>query len=103
MGALVQMRFRRRRHNRIRSPSLQPDRRIEHEAAPRRGGWLKWEIPLGHYGSFVALIPSPLGIGTLRLTDGSSVQGFVCESQALQGATNISSFGGWRAYIASLD
>jgi allophanate hydrolase len=61
-----------------------------------------WEMPLAHYGSFVALIPSPLGIGTLRLTDGSTVQGFVCESQALQGATNISSFGGWRAYIASL-
>lgn len=61
-----------------------------------------WEMPLAHYGSFVAMIPAPLGIGTLRLADGSSVQGFVCEAQALQGATNISSFGGWRAYIASL-
>jgi len=60
-----------------------------------------WEMPLLHYGSFVALIPQPLGIGTLRLADGSTVQGFVCETQALQGATDISHFGGWRAYLAS--
>ncbi|MRD48663.1 allophanate hydrolase [Caenimonas koreensis DSM 17982] len=61
-----------------------------------------WEMPLEHYGSFVALIPAPLCIGTLALADGSHVQGFVCEPQALQGAQDITSFGGWRAYIASL-
>lgn len=61
-----------------------------------------WEVPLQHYGSFVALIPSPLGIGTLRLLDGSLVQGFICEPQALEGALDISSLGGWRAYVASL-
>jgi allophanate hydrolase len=61
-----------------------------------------WEMPVHHYGSFVAMIPAPLGIGTLRLADGTSVQGFVCEAQALQGATDISHFGGWRAYVASL-
>ena len=61
-----------------------------------------WEMPVEHYGSFVALIPTPLGIGTLLLADGSHVQGFVCEPQALQGAQDISHFGGWRAYIASL-
>ena len=60
-----------------------------------------WEMPLPHYGSFVALIPAPLGIGTLTLADGSTVQGFICEAQALQGATDISHFGGWRAYMAS--
>jgi allophanate hydrolase len=60
-----------------------------------------WEMPVAHYGSFVALIPAPLGIGTLELADASSVQGFVCEAQALQGAQDISHLGGWRAYIAS--
>jgi allophanate hydrolase len=61
-----------------------------------------WDMPLVAYGSFVALIPAPLGIGTLELSDGSSVQGFVCEAQALQGgALDISDFGGWRAYIQS--
>ena len=61
-----------------------------------------WEMPVEHYGSFVALIPSPLGIGMLDLVDGSSVQGFICEPQALEGAQDISHLGGWRAYIASL-
>ncbi|HSH88537.1 MAG TPA: allophanate hydrolase [Ramlibacter sp.] len=61
-----------------------------------------WEMPLQHYGSFVSLIPAPLGIGTLELADGGSVQGFLCEAQAVQGAHDISHLGGWRAYIASL-
>ena len=61
-----------------------------------------WQMPAAHYGSFVALIPSPLGIGTLVLDDGSSVQGFVCEPEALKGAEDITQHGGWRAYMASL-
>jgi allophanate hydrolase len=61
-----------------------------------------WDMPLKHYGSFVALIPAPLGIGTLNLLDGSQVQGFLCEYEATRGALNISHLGGWRAYIASL-
>lgn len=74
--------------------------------APNQGARIAleiWDMPLAEYGSFVALIPAPLGIGTLELGDGSSVQGFVCEAQALQsGAHDISHLGGWRAYIASL-
>jgi len=61
-----------------------------------------WEMPAAHYGSFVALIPAPLGIGTLTISDGSAVQGFLCEPYAIAGARDISDFGGWRAYIASL-
>jgi allophanate hydrolase len=58
-----------------------------------------WQMPASAYGSFVALIPPPLGIGTLQLEDGQQVQGFLCEPQALTAATDISAFGGWRAYI----
>lgn len=61
-----------------------------------------WELALEHYGSFVAGIPAPLGIGTLQLADGARVQGFLCEAQAVAGARDISHFLGWRAYIASL-
>lgn len=61
-----------------------------------------WDVPTDSFGSFVALIPSPLGIGTLTLVDGREVKGFICEGFALEGATNITEFGGWRAYIASL-
>ncbi|MEX6663104.1 allophanate hydrolase [Pseudomonas sp. W2-17] len=61
-----------------------------------------WDIPLARFGEFVAEIPAPLGIGNLTLKDGRSVKGFICEPWAIDGALDITSFGGWRAYIASL-
>ena len=60
-----------------------------------------WAMPVVHFGSFVGLIPAPLGIGTLTLADGREVKGFICEPWALADARDISEFGGWRAYIAS--
>lgn len=61
-----------------------------------------WSMPVEHFGSFVGLIPSPLGIGTLETADGRLVKGFICEPWALEGARDITAYGGWRAYIASL-
>jgi allophanate hydrolase len=58
-----------------------------------------WEMSHEAFGSFVATIPAPLGIGQILLEDGTSVQGFLCESVALTGARDISSFGGWRAFM----
>lgn len=59
-----------------------------------------WELPVAAYGGFVAGIDAPLGIGTLLLADGTRVQGFLCESAGLDGAQDITRFGGWRAYRA---
>ncbi|HGM5453484.1 allophanate hydrolase [Serratia marcescens] len=61
-----------------------------------------WDIPLARFGEFVAEIPSPLGIGTLLLADGRRVKGFICEAWALEGATDITEFGGWRDYLAGV-
>jgi allophanate hydrolase len=61
-----------------------------------------WALDAAAFGSFVAEIPAPLGIGTLELEDGSSVKGFLCEPIALEGAQDITDFGGWRAYRQSL-
>ena len=61
-----------------------------------------WAVPTAHFGSFVAAIPAPLGIGSMELADGSVVKGFICEPFALEAATEITHFGGWRAYLASL-
>ncbi|MBN6717329.1 allophanate hydrolase [Pseudomonas capsici] len=61
-----------------------------------------WDMPIARFGEFVAEIPAPLGIGNLTLIDGRSVKGFICEPWALSDALDITSFGGWRAYIASL-
>jgi allophanate hydrolase len=58
-----------------------------------------WQLPIENYGRFVKLIPSPLGIGTLELIDGSYVQGFICEYYATLNADDISELGSWRTYI----
>jgi len=60
-----------------------------------------WELPRDAYGHFVAEIPAPLGIGTLVLKDGASVQGFLCEAIAVANAEDVTAHGGWRAYLAS--
>ena len=60
-----------------------------------------WELPAREYGSFVAGIPAPLGIGMVKLMDGGWVQGFVCEAAAVTDAVDITHLGGWRAYLAS--
>lgn len=60
-----------------------------------------WSIPISHFGSFVAQIPPPLGIGTVELEDGSHVKGFICEPAGLKGAQEITDFGGWRSYLAN--
>jgi len=59
-----------------------------------------WRMPVTAYGKFVAAIPGPLGIGTIHLVDGTAVQGFLCESVAVDGAVDITDSGGWRAYLA---
>jgi allophanate hydrolase len=60
-----------------------------------------WRMPMEHFGSFVAGIPAPLGIGKVKLEDGSSVSGFLCESLGVAKATDISALGGWRQYLGS--
>lgn len=61
-----------------------------------------WEMSLSNYGAFVAAIPAPLGIGRLELTDGSWVQGFLCESYATEHAQDITSYGSWRQFLDSV-
>lgn len=60
-----------------------------------------WSVPLAQVGSFLALIPPPLGLGSVELADGSWVKGFICEGHALAAAQDVSSHGGWRAYVAN--
>jgi allophanate hydrolase len=59
-----------------------------------------WSMPPDGFGRFVASIPPPLGFGTIILSDASQVKGFLVEAHATIGARDISSFGGWRAYLA---
>ncbi|MDO6746439.1 allophanate hydrolase [Gilvimarinus sp. 1_MG-2023] len=60
-----------------------------------------WSMPVAELGSFVAGIAAPLGIGKVRLADGTQCAGFICEQSGIEGAIDISQFGGWRAYLGS--
>jgi allophanate hydrolase len=58
-----------------------------------------WGVPTETVGSFLKGIRPPLTIGTIELEDGALVHGFLCEAHATVGARDVSSFGGWRAYL----
>ena len=60
-----------------------------------------WALPQDSFGRFVAGIPAPLGIGTVRLADGTAPKGFLAEAEGVAGAEDISGLGSWRAYRAA--
>jgi hypothetical protein len=60
-----------------------------------------WRLSEAAFGSFVAALPRPMAIGTVTLLDGSEVSGFVVEPIALDSAEDITSFGGWRGFLAA--
>ncbi|WP_092078579.1 allophanate hydrolase [Bradyrhizobium brasilense] len=83
------------------------------DTTPPKPGMLRIEAGAGHaiklelwamspaaFGKFVAAIPPPLSIGTIRLADGRQAKGFIVEPAAINGAKDISAYGGWRAFMA---
>jgi allophanate hydrolase len=82
-----------------------PPRRPGMVRVAKDGGVIElevWSLPATEVGSFLRKIPAPLGLGTVTLADGSGVPGFLCESHAIAGAEDITSLGGWRAYLKTL-
>ncbi len=61
-----------------------------------------WAMPTEYVGAFIRGVAAPLGIGNLELEHGGPTLGFICEAYAAEGATDISAYGGWRAYRQSL-
>lgn len=61
-----------------------------------------WTLPSAQWGSFLAGIAAPLGLGTVMLEDGTSLPGFLCEAIAGETAEDITALGSWRDYIARL-
>ncbi|MES9854323.1 MAG: allophanate hydrolase [Candidatus Thiodiazotropha sp. L084R] len=61
-----------------------------------------WSMPADQFGSFVNGIPAPLGIGKVRLSGGSVASGFICEAYGVLDAEEITSYGGWKAYLVDM-
>ncbi len=60
-----------------------------------------WDLTPAALGTFLTMVPAPLALGTVTLADGRELTGFVCEPRALEGSTEVTSFGGWRAYVST--
>ncbi len=59
-----------------------------------------WALPTAAIGALLALVPPPLGFGTVALEDGPCI-GFLAEAQAMEGTPDITAYGGWRAWLAA--
>ncbi|MEU6988487.1 allophanate hydrolase [Streptomyces sp. NPDC046324] len=62
-----------------------------------------WRLPAEGLGALLAALPHPMALGRVELADGGSVPGFLCEPEALDGAREITAYGGWRAALPALD
>ena len=60
-------------------------------------------MPAAEFGGFLATVEPPLAIGPVELSDGQQVLGFVCTADGADPARDITSYGGWRAYLAGID
>jgi allophanate hydrolase len=60
-----------------------------------------WRLPSAGLGTLLAELPRPMALGGVRLEDGAAVVGFLCEPVAVDGADDITRFGGWRAYLGA--
>jgi allophanate hydrolase len=61
-----------------------------------------WALPTAAIGTLLGQVPPPLGFGTVALADGPCL-GFLAEAGGIAGAQDITSFGGWRAWLAAGD
>jgi hypothetical protein len=60
-----------------------------------------WAVPLAGLAPILQNEPPGLAIGKVVLKDGSIVLGVLGEPFLCEGQREITSFGGWRAYIAA--
>lgn len=61
-----------------------------------------WMILPAGLGALMTMIDAPLGIGTVTLSDGRRVKGFVCEAiAATADAQDITALGSWRSFLAT--
>ena len=61
-----------------------------------------WQVPAAGLASVLMKEPEGLSVGKVTLSDGEVVLGVIGEPELVRGQTEISSYGGWRSYIASL-
>lgn len=59
-----------------------------------------WEVPSDGFVQLLNKEPPGLSIGKVLLEDGREVPGVIAETYLVEGKKEITSYGGWRVYIA---
>ena len=80
------------------SVEFRPARREERQVLQGRIAGEVWALPAAAIGPLLATIPPPLGFGTVQLETGPCL-GFLAEAANVEGQEEITSYGGWRAFI----
>jgi hypothetical protein len=62
-----------------------------------------WSVPRQGLASILESEPAGLTIGKVRLADGSVVLGVLGEMALYENQKEITEFGGWRGYLATLN
>jgi allophanate hydrolase len=62
----------------------------------------RWTISPAGLGRFLAQLPAPMSLGSIVLDDGEQAVGFYCDPVTAAAATDITKYGGWRAYLRYL-
>jgi allophanate hydrolase len=60
-----------------------------------------WQLSAVALAELLSSLPQPMALGPVELEDGSTHAGFLCQPWAVDGAADITDFGGWRAYVAA--
>lgn len=60
-----------------------------------------WDIPHQGLGLLLPAVTTPLALGQVTLDDGAVCTGFVADPSGLGPSRDLSSYGSWRAYLAS--
>jgi allophanate hydrolase len=58
-----------------------------------------WTLSPAALGALAAMLSEPLSLGPVRLCDDRVVVGFLCSAAQVPRAPDITSIGGWRAYV----
>lgn len=60
-----------------------------------------YSIPTENFGTFISMVPEPLGIGSVELDSGEWVKSFICEESGYKakGSVDITSYGGFKPYF----
>ncbi len=61
----------------------------------------RWLLSEAALGQFLAALPEPMLLGSVRLSDGTSAVGFACDAIAATNGTDITRYGDWLAAMAA--